>query len=80
MNRALHRRVELLEARFVPAWEPLRIVVRSIPSDFVLSAGERVVEDEFLEGQDRRCPLMLTVHERITIDPRDHGKRWSNRV
>jgi hypothetical protein len=27
MNRTLQRRIELLEGRFVPAWEPLRIVV-----------------------------------------------------
>jgi hypothetical protein len=58
MNLALQRRIELLETRFVPAWEPLRVVVKSIPPDYVLSAGERVVEDEFLEVQDRRYPLM----------------------
>jgi len=80
MNRTLQRRIELLETRFVPTLEPMRIVVTSMPSGYVLGPGERVVEDEFLEGQDRRCPLMLTVHERITIDPMDHGKRWSNRV
>jgi len=78
MNRELRRRIELLETRFVPTLEPLRIVITSMPSDYVLGAGERIVEDEFLEGQDRRCPLMLTVHERITTDLTDHGLRWSN--
>jgi hypothetical protein len=73
-------RVELLEARSVPAWEPLRIVVTSITLDHVLSAGEGLVEDEFLEGQDRRHPLLLTVYVRITIDPRDHEKRWTVRA
>jgi len=76
VNRTLHRQIELLEMRFVPAWEPLRIVVTSLPSDYVLSPGERDVEDEFLEGPDRKCRLMLTVHERITTDPTDRGKRW----
>jgi hypothetical protein len=80
VNRGLQRRIELLETRFVPALEPLRIVVTSIPSGYVLNAGERIVEDEFLEGQDRRCPLMLTVNERITTDPKDHGRRWSDRL
>ncbi len=80
MNRALRSRVERLETRYVPVWEPLRVVLASIPPNYGLSAGERVVEDEFLEGQDRRFPLMVTVHERITIDPRDHGKRWSDQL
>ena len=80
MNRILQRRIELLETRFEPAWEPLRIVVQSIPRDYLLGAAERVVEDELLEGQDRRYPLMLTVKERITIDPRDRGKRWSDQL
>jgi hypothetical protein len=61
VNRALRSRVERLETRYVPVWEPLRIVVRSIPPDYVPSVGERVVEDEFLQDQDRRYPLMLTV-------------------
>jgi hypothetical protein len=78
VNRGLHRRIELLETRFVPAWEPLRIVVMSLPSNYVLGPGERLVEDELLEGQDRKRPLMLTVNERITTDPKDHGKRWSD--
>jgi hypothetical protein len=54
MNRGVHRRVELLEMRSTPAWEPLRIVVTSIPLDYVLGPGECIVEDEFLEGQDER--------------------------
>jgi hypothetical protein len=80
MNRTLQRRIELLEARYGPAWEPLRIVVTSIPSGYVLNAGERIVEDEFLEGRDRTCPLMVTVNERITTDPKDCGSRWSDRL
>ena len=80
MNRALHRRIELLETRFVPTLEPLRIVVTSMPPDYVLIPGERVVEDELLEGQDRRYPLVLTVNERITTDPDDHGVRWSDQL
>lgn len=79
MNRGLHRRIETLEKRYVPTWEPLRIVVTSLPSDYALSSGGRVVEDEFMEGQDRRYPLMLNVHERITTDPNDCGRRWSDR-
>jgi len=78
MNRALHRRIELLETRFVPGWEPLIVVVKSILPDNVLNHGERIVQDEFLEGQDRKRPLMVTVNERITTDPTDHGLRWSN--
>jgi hypothetical protein len=58
MNRTLQRRIELLEKQSAPTWEPLRIFVTSIPSNYVLSPGERVVEDEFLEVQDRRYPLM----------------------
>jgi hypothetical protein len=50
MNRPLQRRIELLETRFVPAWEPLIVVVKSIPPDKGLNPGERVVEDEFLEA------------------------------
>jgi hypothetical protein len=80
MNRILQRRIELLETRFEPAWEPLRVVVKAIPPDYVPSAGERVVEDEYFEGQDRQCPLMLTVHERITTDPKDLGRQWSDRL
>ncbi len=80
MNRELQRRIELLETRFIPTWEPLRIVIKSIPSDYILSAGERVVEDEFLEAECQPFPLMLTVNERITTDPKDHGKRWSNQL
>jgi hypothetical protein len=35
-----------------------------------------VVEDEYLDGHDPRHPLMLTVHERITIRPNlDFGTR-----
>jgi hypothetical protein len=56
----------------------LRIVVTSMPRHYVLGPGERVVEDEFLDGQDMKRPLMLTVNERITTDPKDHGKRWSD--
>jgi hypothetical protein len=80
MNRALRSRVERLETRYVPVWEPLRVVLTSIPSDYVIRPGERIVQDEFLEGQDQRYPLMLTVYERITTDPKDHGKRWSDQV
>ena len=80
MNRTLQRRIDLLETRFVPAWEPLIVVVKSIPPNKGLNPGERVVEDEFLEGQDRRYPLMLTVNERITTDPRDRGRRWSDEL
>ncbi len=68
----------MLETRFVPAWEPLIVVVKSIPQDNVLNPGERIVQDEFLEGEDSEIPLMLTVNERITTDPTDHGLRWSN--
>lgn len=78
MNRTLQRRVERLEARYVPAWEPLRLVVRSIPSGYLLNPGERLVEDEFLEGEQRSYPLMITVNERITTDPSDLGRRWSD--
>ena len=49
MNRELRRRIELLETRFVPTSEPLRIVVTSMPPHYVLGPGERVVEDEFLD-------------------------------
>jgi hypothetical protein len=80
MNRTLQRRIELLETRSVPTCEPLRIVVTSIPSDYILSADERVVEDEFPEDECQPCPLMLTVNERITTDPGDHGNRWSDRT
>ena len=80
MNRTLQRRIELLETRLIPAWEPLRIVIASLPSDYVVGIGERVVEDEFPENQDMRYPLMLTVHQRIATDPNDHGMRWSDQV
>jgi hypothetical protein len=72
MNRALRSRVERLETRYVPVWEPLRVVLTSIPSDYVISPGERIV-NEFVEGQDQRYPLMLTVYERIMMNCPDAG-------
>jgi len=80
MNRALERRIELLESRFEPNWEPLRVIVTSIRTDYEFGPGERIVEDEFLEGQDLRYPLVLTVHERTTTVATDRGKRWLDQL
>ena len=80
MNRALERRIELLESRFEPNWEPLRVIVTSIRTDYEFGPGERIVEDEFLEGQDPRYPLVLTVHERTTTVATDRGKRWLDQL
>jgi hypothetical protein len=80
MNRALQRRIELLESRVTPPdWQPLRVVCKLIPSDYKLAPGERIMEDDILEGEYQRHPLMLAVHERITSDPHDQGILWPSR-
>ena len=80
LNQALKSRIEILESRVTPPdWQPLRVVCELIPPDYKLAPGERFVEDDILEGEYQRYPLMLTVHERITSDPNDHGILWSSR-
>ena len=84
MKRALHRRIEWLESRsdlqgMQPDSQPLRILSQLVSPEYRLAPGERIVEDDVLEGPYQRFPLMLTVHERITSDPNDHGILWSSR-
>jgi hypothetical protein len=80
VNRALHRRIERLELRVAPPdWQPLRVVCKLVSSDYELAPGERIVQDDVLEGESQRYPLMLSVHQRITNHPNDQGILWPSR-
>lgn len=75
MNHNLHHRLKSLERWVAPVRiPPLRIHCPTIPVDFQLSPGERIVEDEIAESES--YALVVTVHERITADSHDHGKRY----
>ena len=51
MNRALQRRIELLESRVTPPdWQPLKVICKLIAPDYELAPGERIVEDDVIEG------------------------------
>ena len=73
-NRTMHRRIEWLESRITPPdWQPLRVVCKLISPDYELAPGERIVEDDVVEGEYQQYPLMIAVHQRITTDPNDQG-------
>jgi hypothetical protein len=49
------------------------VVCKLISPVYELAPGERVVEDNVIEGEYQQYSLMIAVHQRITTDPTDQG-------
>jgi hypothetical protein len=73
MDRKLISRIELLETRLTPQQpQPWVFIMRPLPDERLmdLEHGARLVLDHF-----RHDGLLISAAERITTDPKDHGRR-----
>jgi hypothetical protein len=73
ITKNLHLRLGRLEARVIPNWDPLVLVVRFVCAG-TLTPGELIVEDTY-----RASPLLTEVYERVTSDPKGTGMCLTSR-